>query len=525
MSRPEPHQGFTAPSNTAAPSFPRVRRAEIYTPGQLENIMKENMKAPKKRSGKRSFRSRHKHPRTTQPGQNDLPQPIQNDHAQPDISPVTPKGIFETLDPLLLKALSHAGYEHPTEIQAAAIPRMLEGSDLIGSAQTGTGKTAAFVLPLLQQLMKENIKPPQGTPRALILAPTRELASQIGDSVSTYGRFTHISQAVIYGGVPQRKQVSKLSRSPEILVATPGRLLDLIQQGHIDLSRVEFFILDEVDRMLDMGFMPDIKRILGKIPAERQTAFFSATMEPKIETLALSMVRDNPVRIAISPEKPAVEQIAQKVMFVGKKNKDALLFSVLNDTTINKAIIFTQMKHVASKMADRLKAEGILSTAIHGNKSQAARTKALAGFKNGQFRVLVATDVAARGLDVDHISHVINYDMPQEAETYIHRIGRTARGGAEGEAISFCTEEDRACLRNVEILLGKPVPQHLDHPFHCDNALNSSAPMPVLGGRGKKRSRSDSQSRGNKPHFHKKRGASHPFRKRKNSKRVPVSHY
>ncbi|MCP4453290.1 MAG: DEAD/DEAH box helicase, partial [Planctomycetes bacterium] len=264
--------------------------------------------------------------------------------------------------------------------------------------------------------------------------------------------------------------------------ATPGRLLDLMQQGFIHLNKVEVFILDEGDRMLDMGFIPDIKRVLAEIPARRQTLFFSATLPPKIVQLANTMVKD-PVRVTIAPDKPTVERIKQKVLFVGKKNKNAVLVSLLNDPQINKAIVFTQMKHVANQLVKKLLKVGIDGVAIHGNKSQAARTKALDGFKRGQFQVLVATDVAARGLDVDDISHVINYDLPIEAETYVHRIGRTARAGADGDAISLCCAEDRAYLNDIERLLGKPVPADIDHDYHCDDAYRSKQLAPKTFGR------------------------------------------
>ncbi|MGE4550505.1 MAG: DEAD/DEAH box helicase, partial [Opitutales bacterium] len=354
---------------------------------------------------------------------------------------------------------------------------LLEGRDLLGTAQTGTGKTAAFTLPLLQRLAENSRRPHKGAPRALILAPTRELAAQIGDSIETYGRFLRLSHTVIFGGVKQFHQVKALRRGVDILVATPGRLLDLMQQGFIKLHEVEFFILDEVDRMLDMGFIPDIKRVLAKIPAERQTLFFSATMAPKMEALANTMVR-NPVRVAITPEQPTVELIQQKVLFVEKKNKDALLASLLKDRMVKKALVFTQMKHVANKVVKILSRSGIRGTAIHGNKTQSARTKALDDFKHGRVKVMVATDVAARGIDVDHITHVFNYDMPMEAETYVHRIGRTARAGADGHSISFCTSEDRACLREVERLLGKPVPVDKEHAHHCERASKSTASHP-----------------------------------------------
>ena len=393
------------------------------------------------------------------------------------------EGAFAALIPEIQRAVAAEGYDTPTPIQEQCIPHLLDGRDLLGTAQTGTGKTAAFTLPLLQRLAGNPRRPRKGTPRALILAPTRELAAQIRESIQTYGRFLRLSHTVIFGGVKQSPQVKTLNRGVDILVATPGRLLDLIQQGFIHLNEVEVFILDEVDRMLDMGFIPDIKRVLSIIPADRQTLFFSATMAPKMEALAHTMVR-NPVRVSIAPDKPAVERIDQRVLFVGKGNKDALLVSLLSDPQVNKALIFTQMKHIANRVVKKLGSAGIHGAAIHGNKSQAARTRALDGFKRGSFRVLVATDVAARGLDVDDITHVINYDLPVEAETYVHRIGRTARAGAGGDAISFCCAEERAYLREIERLLTKPVPVEMEHAYHCDEAFRSSQPAPKAFGGG-----------------------------------------
>ena len=410
--------------------------------------------------------------------------PKQAQHSAPQgEQPAVPQGAFADLIPDLQRAVAAQGYVLPTPIQEKCIAPLLEGRDVLGCAQTGTGKTAAFTLPLLQRLSGNKRKPHRGTPRALILAPTRELAAQIGDSIRTYGRYLHLSHTVVFGGVNQFRQVQALNRGVDILVATPGRLLDLMQQGYIHLDEIEVFILDEVDRMLDMGFAPDIKRVMETIPGERQTLFFSATMPPKIAELANKMVR-NPVKVSIAPDKPAVERIAQQVLFVGKKNKDALLASLLADGKIKKAIIFTQMKHAANRVVEKLDGAGVRATAIHGNKSQAARTKALHGFKRGQYRVLVATDVAARGLDVDDITHVINYDLPMEAETYVHRIGRTARAGAEGNAISFCCAEDRAYLRSIEGLLGRQVPADREHEFHCDASQRSTAPPPKNFGRG-----------------------------------------
>jgi ATP-dependent RNA helicase RhlE len=387
------------------------------------------------------------------------------------------------LIPELIRAVTAQGYVQPTPIQDESIPHLVRGRDLLGCAQTGTGKTAAFALPLLQKLFQTPRNLPKGTPRALVLAPTRELAAQIGESVRAYGRFLPIRHTVIFGGVKQSPQVDALNRGIHILVATPGRLLDLMGQGFIHLGEVEVLILDEVDRMLDMGFIPDIKRVLSHVPKERQTLFFSATLPEKMEALAYTMVRD-PVRVDISPGEPAVERISQKVLFVGKKNKDALLVSMLKKGRVKKALIFTQMKHSANRVVKKLDKVGIFGAALHGNKSQSARTRALDGFKSGQYRVLVATDVAARGLDVEDITHVINYDLPMEAETYIHRIGRTARAGAGGSAISFCCAEDRAYLREIERLLGGPVSTEREHPYHCEEASRSTLPAPANFGRG-----------------------------------------
>jgi len=420
-----------------------------------------------------------------------------------------PQGAFALLIPELQRAVEAEGYVRPTPIQEECIEHLLDGRDVMGSAQTGTGKTAAFTLPLLQRLASNSRRPHKCTPRALILAPTRELAAQIGESIHTYGRFLRLSHTVIFGGVNQFRQVKALNRGVDVLVATPGRLLDLMEQGYIHLDEVEVFILDEVDRMLDMGFIPDIKKVLAEIPAERQTLFFSATLPSKITDLAHTMVTD-PVHVSITPDKPAVERITQKVLFVGKKNKSALLVSLLKDQHIEKAIVFTQMKHAANKVVEKLLSAGIQATAIHGNKSQAARTKALAGFKRGKFRVLVATDVAARGLDVDDITHVINYDLPMEAETYVHRIGRTARAGANGDAISFCCAETRAYLRPIERLLGNPVPADMAHEFHCDDAFHSTAPPPKFGrGSGGGNGRRNNGNGGRRPGGRAGRGRRH----------------
>ena len=393
-----------------------------------------------------------------------------------------PRGEFGLLIPELQKAIAANGYSDPTPIQAECIPHLIDGRDLIGTAQTGTGKTAAFILPLLQQLSFEKRRPRSRCPRTLILAPTRELAAQIGDSIETYGRFLHLTYTVVFGGVNQFHQVKAMHRGVDVLVATPGRLLDLMNQGHVQLKDVQFFVLDEVDRMLDMGFIPDIEQVLAKLPIERQTLFYSATMNEKMEKLARTMVTD-PIRIAIEPETLAVDRIDQTVLFVGQKNKNKLLLSLWDKPGMNKVILFTQMKHQANRVAEKLERSGIKAVAIHGNKSQGARTKALDGFKYGRYQVLVATDVAARGLDVEDITHVVNYDLPMEAETYVHRIGRTGRAGMAGCAISFCSAEDRSLLRGIEKMLGKPVPTEKDHPFHCNESFHSRLPSAKSFGR------------------------------------------
>ena len=381
--------------------------------------------------------------------------------------------VFGLLHPQISKAVSEAGYHTPSPIQEQSIPPLLEGRDMIGCAQTGTGKTAAFTLPILDYLGKNNKRPETSKPRVLILAPTRELAAQIGDSVEKYGKHTKITQTVIFGGVGQNPQVKALRRGVDVLVATPGRLIDLMQQGLVNLGGVEIFVLDEADRMLDMGFIHDIRKVIAKLPKKRQSLFFSATMEHKIVELANSLV-SNPVRVTIEPEKPAVERITQKVMFVSKKHKDELIVTLMGSRKLDRVIVFTQMKHVANKVCRKLEQSGITAAAIHGNKSQTARTQALADFKVGRVRALVATDIAARGIDVDGISHVINYDMPVEPETYVHRIGRTARAGKDGDAISFCSAQERDYLRAIEKLIRMPVPVDLKHDLHCEASMNAT---------------------------------------------------
>ncbi len=382
-------------------------------------------------------------------------------------------GVFQTLLPALQRAITEAGYTVPTPIQSQAIPHVLQGRDLLGCAQTGTGKTAGFGLPLLQHITTRPRPIPSKRPRALILAPTRELAAQIADSLSVYGRHVHFSQTVIFGGVGQNPQTQSLRRGVDIVVATPGRLLDLINQGHVHLQSIEVFILDEADRMLDMGFLPDIRKIIGRLPKRRQSLFFSATLEAEVVGLANTLVRD-PVHITVTPEQPTVERIIQKVLFVDQGDKPHLLKALLGDAGINRVLVFTRMKHVANRVAEKLAHAGIPACAIHGNKSQSARNAALAGFKAGRTRVLVATDIAARGIDVDSITHVINYDLPLEAETYIHRIGRTARAGADGDAISFCSAGERAMLHGIERLIRTRISVDIDHAHHSEAARTAT---------------------------------------------------
>ncbi|MBL8165705.1 MAG: DEAD/DEAH box helicase [Anaerolineae bacterium] len=355
----------------------------------------------------------------------------------------------------LLRAVREEGYTTPTPIQQQAIPHVLLGRDLLGCAQTGTGKTAAFALPILQRL---NEKPRTGKgPRVLVLAPTRELAAQIGDSFDVYGRYTRVKQVTIFGGVGQRPQTDALARNPEVLIAAPGRLLDLMNQGFIRLNSIEIFVLDEADRMLDMGFIHDVRRVISALPRERQTLLFSATMPGEIRELADQILK-NPQYVAVTPVASTVETIQQSVYFAGQKEKPALLRHLLGDKDIRRVLVFTRTKHGANKVVQQLERGGIQAEAIHGNKSQSAREKALAGFKRGSTRVLVATDIAARGIDVDDITHVINYDLPHEPETYVHRIGRTARAGASGFAYSFCSNEERPLLRQIERLIRLQVP-------------------------------------------------------------------
>ncbi|MBN1356897.1 DEAD/DEAH box helicase [bacterium] len=400
------------------------------------------------------------------------------------------QSVFSTLLPQLQRAVAEENYTVPTPIQEQAIPHLLEGRDLLGCAQTGTGKTAAFALPLLQYLSQNKINPSRGRPRALVLTPTRELAVQIDESIRTYGRYLHISHTVIFGGVGQDVQVRAVNRGVDIVVATPGRLIDLMRQGHVRLDKVEVFILDEADRMLDMGFIRDVRVIVADLPAERQTQFYSATLSDDAVALASNLVR-NPVRITIDPDKPTVERIVQKVMFVEKNDKGTLLISLLRDRAMEKVLVFTRTKHGANKLAKKLLAAGVSSRVIHGNKTQSARTRALDEFKTGGIRVLVATDIAARGLDVEGISHVINYDLPEDPETYIHRVGRTARAGAGGDAISFCSSTERDYLRGIDFIIQTPIPHDTQQKLHSETArmaTGAAARPPLKLQRGSRRS-------------------------------------
>lgn len=369
---------------------------------------------------------------------------------------------LQLIEPVL-QALCDEGYTIPTPIQHQSIPQILQKRDLLGCAQTGTGKTAAFVIPILQ-LMQAQKPQAQRKVRALILTPTRELAIQIGGSIRAYGKYLHLKHEVIFGGVPQYTQVQSLRRGVDILVATPGRLLDLMQQGYVNLRDIEFFVLDEADRMLDMGFIHDVKRIIGKLPEKRQTLFFSATMAGEIRQLA-DMLLTNPVKVEVTPPASTVDLIQQSVYFTDRQSKQSLLVHLLQDQTIKSVLVFTQMKHAADKLTRSLIKEGIPTAAIHGNKTQNARQLALENFKKGKIRVLVATDIAARGIDIDELAYVINYELPNIPETYVHRIGRTGRAGASGMAISFCDHGEKAFLSDIEKLIRKKVPVVHEHPF------------------------------------------------------------
>jgi ATP-dependent RNA helicase RhlE len=384
---------------------------------------------------------------------------------------------FEKLNliPPILRALKEKGYETPTPIQAQSIQAILQKKDIIGCAQTGTGKTAAFSIPMLQ-LLHEEQKFEKGLKRikALIVTPTRELAIQIGESLEAYGRYLNLRHAVIFGGVNQISQTKKLQRGVDILVATPGRLLDLMTQKYIDLGYVKIFTLDEADRMLDMGFINDVKKIIAKLPQKKQSLFFSATMPPAIIDLTNRLLVD-PIKVSVAPVSSTADTVEQKIYHVDRTNKQALLIHVLKEKSIESALVFTRTKHGANKVTTMINKAGINAEAIHGNKSQSARQKALQNFKSKQTRILVATDIAARGIDINELSHVINYEIPNVPETYVHRIGRTGRAGASGIALTFCDHEEQKLLKDLEKLIKRSIPVVNDHPF----VLSGAPQVPV----------------------------------------------
>lgn len=387
----------------------------------------------------------------------------------------------------ILKALEQQGYTHPTPIQAQAIPILLKGKDLLGCAQTGTGKTAAFAIPVLQNLyLDQQSRPePKGKRRikALVVTPTRELALQIGENFEAYAQFLPLRSTVIFGGVKQGSQTKILNRGVDILIATPGRLLDLIGQGFIRLEHLEYLVLDEADHMLDMGFIHDIKKIIAKIPKERQSLFFSATMPPEIVSLSKNILGTYE-RVTINPEQTTAERVEQLVYYVAKKDKIKLLTHLVKEQDMKTVLVFSRTKHGADKIVRQLKKHDLQAAAIHGNKSQGARQRALKDFKEGRVHVLVATDIAARGIDVDELSHVINYDLPNIPETYVHRIGRTGRASASGQALSFCNQEERAYLRKIQQLIKQDIASVKEHPYVDDSPAGSydTAPKKKQGG-------------------------------------------
>lgn len=364
----------------------------------------------------------------------------------------------------LFSTLQKKGYTDPTPVQEQAIPPMLAGKDILGCAQTGTGKTAAFALPILQLITKRKMQDKRTLIRALVLVPTRELAVQVSESFFSYGTQLRIKHAVVYGGVSQFPQVSKIRKGVDILIATPGRLLDLINQRHFNLSQIEHFVLDEADRMLDMGFLPDIKKVIALLPEKRQTVLFSATISKEIKKLTDSMLV-NPLYIDITPESPTTDLVDQKIYYVKKDSKRFLLTHLLQDNDVTNAIVFTRTKYGADKVVKHLVKNGIKAEAIHGDKSQGARERSLRGFKKNALQVLVATDIASRGLDIAKLSHVINYEMPEQPETYVHRIGRTGRAGMPGKAVSFCANDEKPYLKSITKLINKKLDIVTAHPF------------------------------------------------------------
>jgi ATP-dependent RNA helicase RhlE len=415
---------------------------------------------------------------------------------------------FSTLniiDPIL-KALLEEGYTAPTPIQAQSIPIVLNGTDLLGCAQTGTGKTAAFAIPILQLLSANRGNDKKRKVRSLIVTPTRELAIQIDESFKAYGRHTGLKSTVIFGGVNQNPQVSALRNGVDIVIATPGRLLDLMNQGHVHLRDVEIFVLDEADRMLDMGFIHDVKKMLTVLPKKRQSLFFSATMPPEIIKLA-STILYNPEKVSVTPVSSTVDIIKQYIYFVDRGNKNSLLFEILKDKKIKTALVFTRTKHGADKVVKMLLKNNITAEAIHGNKAQNARQRALNNFKAQTTRVLVATDIAARGIDVDDLEYVINYEISNLPETYVHRIGRTGRAGAKGTAYSFCDAEEKEYLRDIEKLIGKKIPIVENHPYPMmdHNPLKTAKQQQGRGNQGHSKPRQQGQG-GNKKSYGRPRG-------------------
>jgi ATP-dependent RNA helicase RhlE len=389
----------------------------------------------------------------------------------------------------ILKSLEKEGYTNPTPIQEQAIPIVLQGTDLLGCAQTGTGKTAAFAIPILQLLSANRTNDKKKKIRSLIVTPTRELAIQIDESFKTYGRYTGLTCTVIFGGVNQFQQTNILQKGVDILVATPGRLLDLMNQGYISLKDVEFFVLDEADRMLDMGFIHDVRKIIAVLPHKRQSLFFSATMPPEIIKLANTILQ-KPKKVEVTPSASTVDIIQQFTFFVDRGNKNSLLLEVLKDNNIKTVLVFTRTKHGADKVVKILLKHNIKAEAIHGNKAQNARQRALTNFKAQETRVLVATDIAARGIDVDDLEYVINYEIPNIAETYVHRIGRTGRAGAKGTSFSFCDAEEKAWLRDIEKLINKKIPVIDNHPFPLMDHNPVKIPQQQRGQRGQSANRS-----------------------------------
>ena len=415
--------------------------------------------------------------------------------------------VFGRFDKRLRDAIAELGYSAPTPIQEKAIPPLLEGRDLIGCAQTGTGKTAAFLLPIIERLADPKAqrgKP--GHPRALVLSPTRELAAQTCENHVKYSKYTHTKYACVFGGVNQYGQVKDIRRGAEIVIATPGRLIDLMTQGEVYLDKVEYFVLDEADRMLDMGFLPDIRRVLSKLPVKKQSMFFSATLSPEILKLAGELVKD-PVQVMISPETPTVDAINQKLMCVEKNNKDNLLCWLLEENPEwDKVIVFARTRHGADRVLKKLMKKKIAVAAIHSDKTQAQRTRALSGFKSGKIRVLVATDIASRGIDVPEVDLVVQMELPLETESYVHRIGRTARAGKGGAAIGFVAPEERVLVKAVERYIKKSIPVDRDHPYHVDVAGKDKGGLPTAPGiNGKKfRELAEEGKKGGK--FNRRRG-------------------